>query len=68
MRYIVDSNAMRLIEDRSLREGLTIESLMDTVASLIAEHIITFSPPAVLILAGRGNNGADAYSAGRLLL
>ena len=68
MRYIVDSNAMRLIEERSLRSGLMVETLMDTVAQQIADHICTLSPQAVLILAGRGNNGADAYSTGTILL
>lgn len=68
MRYIVDSNAMRLVEERSLRSGLTVENLMDTVAKQIASHVEELAPSSVLILAGRGNNGADAYSTGTLLL
>jgi NAD(P)H-hydrate epimerase len=73
MRPIVDSATMRLIEERSFSVGQTVESLMDTVGRQLAECIRTLvqkskTPPLVLLLAGKGNNGADGYTALSLLL
>lgn len=68
MRHIVDSATMRLIEERSLAQGQTIESLMDAVGDQLASHILTIlqrsqQTPAVVLVAGKGNNGADGYTA-----
>ena len=64
---------MRLIEDRALRNGLTVDRMMETFAQQIAEYVYAFSkkstsPPPVLFLCGKGNNGADAYTTGIFLL
>ena len=68
MRPIVDSATMRLIEERSLTQGQTVESLMDAVGSQLASHIMTIlqksqQTPLVVLVAGKGNNGADGYTA-----
>ena len=68
MRPIVDSATMRLIEERSLTEGQTIEGLMDAVGSQLASHVLTIlqksqQSPTVVLVAGKGNNGADGYTA-----
>ena len=68
MRPIVDSATMRLIEERSLTEGQTIEALMDAVGSQLASHVLTIlqksqQTPTVVLVAGKGNNGADGYTA-----
>lgn len=73
MRPIVDSATMRLIEDRSIAAGQTIEGLMDMVGLQLAHHVQTIlrksqAPLLVVLLAGKGNNGADGYSALSLLL
>ena len=73
MRRIVDSNAMRLIEEKAIASGTSVETLMDIVAQQIADHIYTFAKknsfiPPVLLLCGKGNNGADAYTTGSFLL
>jgi NAD(P)H-hydrate epimerase len=68
MRAIVDSATMRLLEDRAFEQGHSAESLMDAVGKQLSKHILsiisTFSTkPTVLLLAGKGNNGADGYTA-----
>ena len=68
MRPIVDSATMRLIEERSLTQGQTIEGLMDAVGSQLAAHVMTIlqrsqQTPLVVLVAGKGNNGADGYTA-----
>jgi hydroxyethylthiazole kinase-like uncharacterized protein yjeF len=68
MRPIVDSATMRLIEERSLAQGQTIESLMDAVGSQLSSHVLTIlqksqQSPLVVLVAGKGNNGADGYTA-----
>ena len=73
MRPIVDSATMRLIEERSLLSGQTVESLMDAVGAQLASFIQGLiqkapRPPLVVLLAGKGNNGADGYTALTLLL
>ena len=73
MRPIVDSATMRLIEERSFSAGQTVESLMDAVGAQLAARIQgllqkSHRPPLVVLLAGKGNNGADGYTALSLLL
>jgi NAD(P)H-hydrate epimerase len=64
---------MRLIEERSFASGQTVDSLMDAVGIQLAARIQNLTqksqrPPLVLLLAGKGNNGADGYTALSLLL
>jgi len=73
MRPIVDSATMRLVEERSFAAGQTVDSLMDAVGMQLAARIHHLAqksknPPLVLLLAGKGNNGADGYTALSLLL
>ncbi len=68
MRPIVDGATMRLIEERSFAAGQTVEGLMDMVGlrlSAIIEQMLSKGTkrPTVLLLAGKGNNGADGYTA-----
>lgn len=68
MRPIVDSATMRLIEERSFSAGQTVDSLMDAVGAQLAARVQKLleksqSSPLVLLLAGKGNNGADGYTA-----
>ena len=63
---IVDSTGMKQIEASS---GMTVSELMERAGSLVAdalrEHIVPGS--RILFLAGKGNNGGDAFVAARLL-
>jgi hydroxyethylthiazole kinase-like uncharacterized protein yjeF len=73
MRPIVDSATMRLIEDRSFATGQTVDSLMDAVGAQLCARIQGLvqksqCSPLVLLIAGKGNNGADGYTALSLLL
>jgi len=72
MRAIVDSATMQLIEERAFASGETAAGLMDLVGSQLAallERLIARfpCPPTILLLAGKGNNGADGYTALSLL-
>ena len=72
MRPVVDGAAMRLIEDRAMAQGQTVEGLMDAVGLQLADCIMGLlrqSDPAscVVLLGGKGNNGADGYTALELL-
>lgn len=64
---------MRLIEERAFASGQTVDGLMDMVAEQLASTIEAMlakatKKPTVLLLAGKGNNGADGYAAMTRLL
>lgn len=63
---IVDSTGMRKIENAS---GLTVTELMERAGTVTAEALKEqISPKSrILFLAGKGNNGGDAFVAARLL-
>lgn len=64
MRAIVDSVMMRSAEEEATE--FSVEALIDAVGLQLAEYIETFcgnNHPTVLLLAGKGNNGADGYAA-----
>jgi len=72
MRAVVDSNTMKLVEERAFSLGRRAEQLMDAVGSCLAEHVERLanemgSFPTIVLLSGRGNNGADGYTALKLL-
>lgn len=56
------------MEERSFSAGQTVESLMDAVGKQLADRIQALikncvHAPTVVLLAGKGNNGADGYTA-----
>ena len=64
---------MRQIEARALERGISHEMLMEEAGKKIAEHALSFVQKNALkttaiVLAGKGNNGGDAYVAARHLL
>lgn len=64
---------MRAIEEKALATGITQEELMENAGKGIAEYITRFADESliakkVLLLAGKGNNAGDGYTAARLLL
>ena len=63
---IVDSTGMKQIEASS---GLTVSELMERAGSFVADALKEHITPGsrILFLAGKGNNGGDAFVAARLL-
>ncbi len=63
---IVDSTGMKQIEASS---GMTVSELMERAGSLIVDALREHVAPGsrILFLAGKGNNGGDAFVAARLL-
>ncbi len=73
MRKIVKASEMGRIEKVAYSKGASEEAFMENAGRGIAEAVqrmvATFHlKPKILLLAGKGNNGGDAYVAGRLLL
>lgn len=69
---VVTGDAMQRIDRRAIEEfGVPGSLLMENAGSGCVEAIIeTYggeSPPAVLVVAGKGNNGGDGYVIARLL-
>jgi len=63
---------MQRIEKRAINAGFSAEKFMDNAAKGIASITIEFIrqmglPKKVVLLAGKGNNAGDAYTAGSLL-
>ena len=72
MKSVVDGATMRLLEEKAFAGKETVESLMDVVGKGLASFLSTLLPasgesPHILLIAGKGNNGADGYSALSLL-
>lgn len=63
---ITDSTGMKQIEAAS---GLSVSELMERAGFLVAEALKELVTPGsrILFLAGKGNNGGDAFVAARLL-
>ena len=73
MRPIVSSEQMRKIEERAIGSGISQEMLMEEAGLKLALHIAKYTlsnhiSQKILVLAGKGNNGGDAYVASRHLL
>ncbi|MBC8001180.1 MAG: NAD(P)H-hydrate dehydratase [Opitutaceae bacterium] len=66
---LVSVSEMRRWEAITWATGQTEASVIDRVGAAVATHLIRLTRPdaRVLILAGRGNNGADARAAARHL-
>ncbi len=72
MRAIVDSATMKLLEERAFSSGQTASKLMDRVGEQLAAKVESLAKemgsfPAIVLLSGKGNNGADGYTALTLL-
>lgn len=68
MKPIVDSLTMRALEEKAFSKKETVESLMDVVGEKLATFVKNLivreeERPLVLLVAGKGNNGADGYTA-----
>lgn len=73
MKRVVTADEMREIEKRATTQGVSQEELMERAAVKLKEYIVNFVQKKgldkdVLILAGKGNNGGDAYACARNLL
>lgn len=73
MKTILSRQESRLFEQRAINTGMPLELLVERAGKGIASFVSHFVegnkfPKKVLILAGKGNNGADGYAAGRLLI
>lgn len=59
---------MRWAEECAIRQGATVESLMDNAGKAVAEAVRRLAAGSpVLVLSGQGNNGGDGYIAAREL-
>jgi NAD(P)H-hydrate epimerase len=69
MRPVVDSKTMSLLEQQAFSTGQTVENLMDCVGKAIADKIQQIATPqtTIVLLAGKGHNAADGYTALQLL-
>ncbi len=63
---IIDSKGMKTIESSS---GFSVSQLMEKAGSAVADALFSVSDTndTILFLAGKGNNGGDAFVAARLL-
>ena len=63
---IIDSKGMKLIESCS---GFSVSELMEKAGTAVADALFSASDTndTILFLAGKGNNGGDAFVAARLL-
>jgi len=72
MRAIVDGSTMKLLEERAISSGQSAEQLMERVGEQLSAKIVELTEkmgasPTIVLLSGKGNNGADGYTALRLL-
>ncbi len=72
-RRVVSAHEMARIEGMAYAEGASETEFMENAGAAIASHVERFLsihdlPKVVTLLIGKGNNGGDAYVAGRLLL
>ncbi len=73
MEKVVTAKEMRRVEQLSFREGVSDQELMEEAGSQVASSIAKVYEEnglegPTLLLAGRGNNGGDAYVAGLYLI
>lgn len=65
---ILPATAMRAAEERAFAAGVSQEALMERAGLAVARAARRFSgDPPIVVLAGPGNNGGDAYVAARHL-
>jgi ADP-dependent NAD(P)H-hydrate dehydratase / NAD(P)H-hydrate epimerase len=69
---IVTPQEMRQIEEKAFQAGITHEMLMNEAGKKITERVIEFIEEnsfatKILVLAGKGNNGGDVYTAAKRL-
>lgn len=70
---IVTAEEMTRLERLALSRGVSEESLMEQAGKGVSQAIMSFLkahslPKDVILLAGKGNNGGDGYTAGASLL
>ena len=68
----VTAAEMRQVEDEAIRQGTTVEGLMQLAGRAVANHVVEalggrVAQRHVLVLAGPGNNGGDGLIAARVL-
>lgn len=73
MKSIVTAQEMRHLEESCIQSGSSQETLMDRAGALIAQEVTHFCahsllPKKIFLLAGKGNNAGDGYTAGRELI
>lgn len=69
MNYAVDSGQMRLIEEYTIRQGVSAEELMERAALAVADFVEKniSREDRICVVCGKGNNGGDGAAIGRLL-
>jgi NAD(P)H-hydrate epimerase len=69
MQAVLTVDEIRRLEERAKQLGLTERSLIENASSRLADTIVNLDlGTKVLVVAGRGNNGADALACARKLL
>src|SRR5438552_2649315 len=69
---IVTPQEMKSFEEKAFQSGITQEMLMNEAGKKITERVIEFIEEngyatKIYVLAGKGNNGGDAYTAAKRL-
>lgn len=63
----VTAECLQAMDRAAIAAGTPGIVLMNRAGRGIAEHLLEFDPRGVLFVAGRGNNGGDAFTAARYL-
>ncbi|QWT17709.1 NAD(P)H-hydrate dehydratase [Collinsella sp. zg1085] len=67
MRPVLDTDAIRRLEDIIEKEGTSRAELMELAGEFVASVALEYKPKRVVALAGFGNNGGDAWVAADIL-
>lgn len=68
MKNIINSNEAKIIDNYTMNEiGISAAVLMERAAMATVSHILELNPSKILVVSGRGNNGADGLAIGRIL-
>jgi NAD(P)H-hydrate epimerase len=64
---IISPERMRVVEQNAIGLGVSSLQMMEAAGRSLAASVLTYNPGKVLILCGKGNNGADGMVAARYL-
>lgn len=64
---MISPGRMRVVEQNAIGLGLSSLQMMEAAGSSLAGYAETFNPGRILVLCGKGNNGADGMVAARYL-
>jgi len=68
MEYVLNSIQMKAIDDYSIKKtGIPSVVLMERAALAVSDELFKMEKGSVLVVCGRGNNGADGLAVARIL-